>query len=47
MGRLRSRGYWILCFTKHFNDWELDVVRIFFSTLLVKTVRRKENDEVI
>ena len=30
---LGAGGHWITCFTKHFNDYKLDVVETFFSTL--------------
>lgn len=42
MGSLEFVLLWAL-----FNNWELDVVEAFFSRLLVKLVRREENDRVI
>ena len=30
---LGAGGHWIMCFTKHFNDYKLDIVETFFSTV--------------
>lgn len=36
------RGHWNPCFSRHFNDWELDIIKTFFFRSLVKLVRRGE-----
>ena len=40
-------GHWTPHFTRHFNDWELDIVGTFLSRLRVNLVRRDDNDKVI
>lgn len=41
------RGHWNPCFSRHFNDWELDIIKTFFFRSLVKLVRREENNGVV
>ena len=40
-------GHWTPHFTRHFNDWELDIVGTFLSRLRGNLVRRDDNDKVI
>ena len=47
VGRLRRGRTLVPHFTRNVNDWELEVVENFFSTLRVKTIRREVNDKVI
>ncbi|KAL6335691.1 hypothetical protein AAG906_032883 [Vitis piasezkii] len=47
VGRLRRGRTLVPHFTRNVNDWELEVVENFFSTLQVKTIRREVNDKVI
>lgn len=44
---LGGGGLWSSCFTRHVNDWELEVVVNIFSMLRAKTIRREVNDKVI
>ena len=40
-------GHWTPHFTRHCNDWELDIVGTFLSRLRGNLVRRDDNDKVI
>lgn len=40
-------GHWTLRFTRHFNNWELDIIETFLSRLTGNLVRRGDNDKVV
>lgn len=40
-------GHWTLRFTRHFNNWELDIIETFFSRLTGNLVRKGDNDKVV
>lgn len=42
----RKEGHWNPSFSRHFNNWELDIVETFFSGLLEKSIRKKENNVI-
>ena len=43
----RGMRHWTLHFTRHFNDWELDIIETFFSMLRGNLVRRDDNNKVV
>ena len=37
--------HWSLHFTRHFNDWELEIVETFFSMLRESLVKRDDSNK--
>ncbi|RVX01565.1 DUF724 domain-containing protein 7 [Vitis vinifera] len=44
-GDTRGMKHWSLRFTRHFNDWELEIVETFFSMLRESLVKRDDSNK--